>query len=109
MLYYKISSLLLIVIELHSLSIIGTSVTVCFSYVFDTDSIDETFLYQVYSLCFYACINLCVWYRQCACANGLSVLYSGTFIYILSLNPRLPCLLPQGSLVFLPTVAAFLF
>ena len=47
MLYYnKISSLLLIVIELYSLSIIEMSVTACFSCcVFDTSSI-ETSLYQ---------------------------------------------------------------
>ena len=47
MLYYnKISSLFLIVIELYSLSVIGKSVTACFSCcVFDTGSI-ETSLYQ---------------------------------------------------------------
>ena len=49
MLYYnKISSLFLIVIELYSLSIIGTSVTACFScYIFDTGSV-ETSLYQLF-------------------------------------------------------------
>ena len=64
MLYYnKTSSLLLIVIELYSLSIIGTSVTVLCIWL------KEAYRSVVFSLCFY--VVQAVW--KCAGANGLYV------------------------------------